>query len=140
MNLSDQIEIRTVSVTDILPIRHQVMWPDKPLNFVKVPEDEQGLHYGLFSENKLVSVISIFTNGKEAQFRKFATLSQEQGKGYGSFLLRYIISELANKSIDRIWCNARVEKIDFYMKFGMKSTPQTFHKSGIDYVIMEKIL
>jgi predicted GNAT family N-acyltransferase len=140
MEIAEHIEVKTLNVDDIIPIRHQVMWPDQPLDFVKIPEDKLGIHYGLFDQGRLTSVVSVFINGQEAQFRKFATLSEDQGKGYGSHLLRHLFSELSNKDIDRVWCNARVEKTDFYKKFGMVSTSQTFHKSGIDYVIMEKIL
>ncbi|MFC0263778.1 GNAT family N-acetyltransferase [Fontibacter flavus] len=140
MDSADHIEIKTLNIDDIIPIRHQVMWPDQPMDFVKIPEDKLGTHYGLFDQGRLTSVVSVFINGQEAQFRKFATLSEEQGKGYGNHLLRHLFSELANKDIDRVWCNARVEKSDFYKKFGMVSTGQTFCKSGMDYVIMEKFL
>ena len=37
-------------------------------------DDEDGLHFGLFNKEKLVSVVSLFIDGEEAQFRKFATL------------------------------------------------------------------
>lgn len=61
-------------------IRHEVMWPDKSFEYIILEDDEDGLHFGLFNKEKLVSVISLFINGEEVQFRKFATLQQEQGK------------------------------------------------------------
>ena len=86
--------IKEVSVDQILPIRQQVMWHDKSIDFVRVPEDENGIHFGLFVEENLISVVSVFIHGQEAQFRKFATLEQFQGKGYGSRLLEYIFDFL----------------------------------------------
>ena len=120
------------------PIRQQVMWPDKPLDYVKLDQDDQGLHLGLKVEGKLVSIISAFIRGNEAQFRKFATLTEEQGKGYGSHLLSYLIAELEEQGIEKIWCNARQEKAGFYARFGLMQTAKTFSRGGIKYVIMEK--
>lgn len=131
--------IKEVSIEQILPIRQQVMWPDKPIDFVRVPEDENGIHFGLFVEENLISVVSVFIQGQEAQFRKFATLEQFQGKGYGSKLLQYIFDFLEAKNTNRIWCNARISKAVYYQKFGMTTTPATFEKEGMEYVVMEKI-
>ena len=121
-------------------IRHKVMWPDRPLNYVKLPNDPEGIHYGLFVEKELISIVSVFINEREAQFRKFATLQKYQGSGYGSKLLSFTLSELQQKHVEKIWCNARVEKSAFYERFGLQLTDSTFTKGGIDYVIMEKII
>lgn len=130
--------IKEVSVDQILPIRQQVMWPDKSIDFVRVPEDENGIHFGLFVEENLISVVSVFIHGQEAQFRKFATLEQFQGKGYGSRLLEYIFDFLEGKKVTRIWCNARTSKAGFYQKFGMVETEVIFQKEGMAYVVMER--
>ncbi|MEH7225363.1 GNAT family N-acetyltransferase [Bacillus sp. JJ1566] len=121
-------------------VRHKVMWPDRDFDYIKVDEDDVGFDFGLFVEDKLISVISVFTNHNEAQFRKFATLQAEQGKGYGSRLLDYVIKEAKNRDLKRIWCNARKNKVDFYKKFGLQETTFTFTKGGKSYVIMEKDL
>ncbi|WP_324027540.1 GNAT family N-acetyltransferase [Maribacter sp. BPC-D8] len=133
-------KIIQITSKETLPIRHQVMWSTKPLDYVKLPNDHEGLHYGLILGNELISVISLFINDGEAQFRKFATLENYQGKGYGSLLLNEIMQISANQSLTRIWCNARQNKTDFYIKFGMTITEKTYVKSGIDFVVMEKIL
>ena len=132
-------KIIEITADETLPIRHQVMWPNKPIDYVKLPNDNEGLHFGLFLDKKLISVISLFINDGEAQFRKFATLENYQGKGYGSILLNEIIQVAGKKSLKRIWCNARTNKMDYYKKFGMVVTDSTFRKGGLDYVIMERI-
>ncbi|MFD0693063.1 GNAT family N-acetyltransferase [Paenibacillus sp. GCM10027628] len=119
-------------------IRHIVMWPDRDLSFVQLNNDDEGYHYGLFTEDRLVSVISLFLDQDGAQFRKFATLEQEQGKGYGSFLLHHIMEEARSLGAKRIWCNARLSKAAFYKKFGLAETTDIFMKNEIPYVIMEK--
>ncbi|WP_243835372.1 GNAT family N-acetyltransferase [Maribacter spongiicola] len=133
------LKIIEITSQQTLSIRHQVMWPTKPLDYVKLPNDNEGLHYGLVLCNELISVISLFINDGEAQFRKFATLENCQGKGYGSLLLNEIMQIAANQSLTRIWCNARQNKTDFYTKFGMTITEKTYVKGGIDFVVMERV-
>lgn len=132
--------IKQISPQETWPIRHQVMWPEKPITYVKLPNDDEGRHFGLFSQDKLIAVISLFINGNETQFRKFATLREEQGKGYGTALMQFILKTTAELATEIVWCNARADKTYFYEKFGMQKTDKQFTKGGIDYIIMEKQL
>ncbi|MCC3359285.1 GNAT family N-acetyltransferase [Bacillus sp. REN16] len=132
--------ITTIDKEKAWEIRHKVMWPDKDFDYIKVKDDDVGIHFGLLEQDKLISVISLFINNKEAQFRKFATLQNEQGKGYGSRLIDYVIKEAKDRNLEKIWCNARQNKIGFYKKFGLQETNVTFTKGGKSYVIMEKDL
>jgi GNAT superfamily N-acetyltransferase len=130
--------ITTVDKEEAWELRHKVMWPDKDLDYIKLEDDDLGTHFGLFKEDILISVISLFISNEEGQFRKFATLQQEQGKGYGSILLDYVIMEAKNRGVKRIWCNARENKVNFYKKFGLQESNYRFTKGGKSYVIMEK--
>ena len=131
-------EIREIKAEGTWPMRHKVMWPDQPLDYVILPQDEEGLHYGLFKEGKLISVISLFIDMEEAQFRKFATATEAQGNGYGSALLFHLLETAKKLGMKRIWCNARTDKASYYERFGLSKTHQHFKKGGIDYVIMER--
>jgi len=131
------MEIKQISYQSTWPIRHQVMWPDKPIDYVKLSTDAEGLHLGLFVEDRLVSIVSAFLEKHVAQFRKFATLQEEQGKGYGSQLLSHLLSELKAMEVTRIWCNARAEKASYYQRFGLNQTDKYFSRGEIKYVIME---
>lgn len=114
------------------------MWPDRDLDYVKLEKDSEGIHLGLFINEQLVSIISLFIDGEKAQFRKFATREEEQGKGYGSQLLIHLLKEAEKYPIAYIFCNARIERTAYYEKFGLKKTEQNFEKGGRKYVIMEK--
>ncbi|TKG97040.1 GNAT family N-acetyltransferase [Puteibacter caeruleilacunae] len=127
-----------ISSEDTLNIRHKVMWPDRSIEYVRVPNDDKGRHFGLFINDKMISVISLFVVDNVAQFRKFATLTDYQGKGYGTILLKEIIALVEREHLDKVWCNARVDKSGYYAKFGMTLTDEKFVKGGIEYVIMEK--
>nr|WP_294787091.1 GNAT family N-acetyltransferase [uncultured Flavobacterium sp.] len=131
------MEIKPISASDTWKIRHEVMWPDQPFEFVQLQEDDFGLHFGVFVENQLVSIVSCFVAGEEMQFRKLATLNSFQGRGIASALLAHIFEVAKQKEIKKIWCNSRKEKADFYQKFGMKVIGDTFTKAGQEFVIME---
>lgn len=132
------LQIRQITAAETWPLRHGVMWPDKPFAYVQLPDDDQGHHYGLFEGDRLVSVISLFVNGDLARFRKFATLTTHQRKGYGSRLLSYLMAQAEALGAARIWCSARVEAAPFYEKFGMREVGERFPYEGMPYVRMEK--
>jgi len=115
------------------------MWPEKPIEFIALDEDRKGIHFGLWKGVQIVSVISLFINEDEAQFRKFATALSEQSNGYGTLLMRHLMTYAENLKVKKIWCNARADKTSFYEKFGMRQTSKSFIKGGINYIIMEKI-
>lgn len=129
--------IKSIKPSDTWQIRHEVMWPDEHLAFVQLEEDQSGLHFGVFIEEKLVSIVSCFISENEMQFRKLATLQEFQGRGIASELLEYIFQLARKKDLRRIWCNARSNKKSFYEKLGMKDTFQTFSKAGQEFTIME---
>jgi len=134
---NDSMKIKEIDASEIWQIRHKVMWPDQPLEFVQLEEDSSGLHFGFHIDEKLVSIVSCFISDTEMQFRKLATLPEYEGQGIASELLESIF-ELANqKNLKRIWCNARADKKSFYEKLGMKDTFQTFSKLGQKFTIME---
>ena len=97
-----------------------------------------GLHIGVYENDELVSVMSIFLQGREIQFRKLATRLDMQGKGYGSALMKWLIDYANDMKFERLWCNARIGSISFYMRFGYTETDIAFSKNGYDYIVMEK--
>lgn len=130
--------IKQIAKEDTWKLRHTVLWPDKDLSFVQMKEDDNGLHFGLYEDHELISVLSLFINGHDAQFRKFATLTSDQGKGYGSLLLHHVLLESASLGATRIWCNARATKAGFYERFGLqKTTKEPFEKNGLLFYVME---
>ncbi len=132
------ITIKELPAEATWPIRHEVMWPNKEPEYVRLERDAAGTHFGLMENGQLVSVISVFVDDGEAQFRKFATLEGRQGRGHGTRLLQHVMGWLVAAGVSRVWCNARVDKAAFYQRFDMVRTDQTFVKGGLDYVMMER--
>ena len=134
------MEIKSIEASQTWQIRHEVMWPDQPFEFVQLEEDNLGLHFGVFDQEKLISIVSCFVMDDEMQFRKLATLEEFQGNGSASRLLHYILKLAKEKNLKKVWCNARTNKKSFYEKFGMKDTLKTFIKANQEFAIMEIIL
>jgi predicted GNAT family N-acyltransferase len=133
------IKIKEIHAKETYDLRHQVMWPNKPKEFVILNNDEEGLHLGLWKDANLIAVVSLFTKDRCAQFRKFATKASEQGNGYGTLLLNHLMQVISKKEIQKVWCNARADKTSFYEKFGLLQTSKSFTKEGVKYIIMEKV-
>ena len=130
--------VKVITKEQAWELRHAVMWPEEEFDYIKLPDDDEGIHYGLFEGRELVSAVSLFIQGKDAQFRKFATLSDRQNRGYGSRLLNAVLGEAKRKGAKHICCNARTNKIPFYEKFGLVRTNVVYRKGGQEYVVMER--
>jgi phosphoribosylformimino-5-aminoimidazole carboxamide ribotide isomerase len=134
-----------ISIEQIRPeltwrLRQQVLYPQQKLHEMEMDEDNDGYHFGAFRNNKLVGVVSLFQRGDDFQFRKFAVDASVQNMGIGSAMLLYLTNFVLNEEGKRLWCNARLSAIPFYLKHGFAQTGEHFSKNGFDYEILEKQL
>ena len=132
------LKIKEIKPLETLDLRHRILSPKKSIDSIILAEDDSGQHFGLFKDNQLISVISLFIENDTAQFRKFATENSEQNKGYGSILLNHIIEESLKNNVKNLWCNARVTALGFYEKFGFEVVSEKWIKNDIEYVKMER--
>lgn len=133
-------EIRPASLALVRDMRHRVMYPSLSPEAVILPDDESGTHLGLWADGRLVSVISCFDRGDSLQFRKFATETAMQGKGYGSAMLAFVMQDANARGKKKIWCNARVSATALYQKFGMTAVGEPWEQYGLAFIKMEKEL
>lgn len=129
--------IKNVPLQTIWEIRKEVMYPSFSLEEVKLIDDELGQHFGVYLNDEVLSIISIFIKNKELQFRKFATLEMHQRKGYGKQLLQYVFELAQDDNCNSIWCNARTTALGLYEKFGMKSFGETWIQDGHEFIKMK---
>lgn len=134
------MEMKEVPLDIIWQMRKEVMYPDFTIEQVKLPDDKEGLHLGVYEDEVPVSVVSVFVKNNQLQFRKFATLTACQGKGYGSRLLAYVMQLAQQQQCSAIWCNARVNAMAFYEKSGMEPVGERWWQHGYEFVKMEKQL
>lgn len=137
--------IRPITSEQTYPLRHAVLWPDKPFDYVKVENDAEGHHFGAFLDEELVAVISLFVNGNDAnpgraRFRKFAAHPDHQRKGIGTRLMEHITAEARRLGATTLWCDARLDAADFYKRFGMEAVSEVFYKGSIPYARFSRTL
>mgnify|MGYP003530879417 CR=1 FL=1 len=131
------IHIEQIAPNLTWPIRYQVMYPEHDLDFVKLENDDEGIHFGLYYNQKLTGIVSVFNEGKIYQFRKLAILEEAQGLGLGKKLMEAVIEYCKLQKAENLWCNARANAKDFYKRLGFKETETVFFKDGYDFIIMD---
>jgi len=132
-----------ISIEQIRPeltwrLRQQVLYPAQKLYEMELDEDNNGIHFGAFTDDALVGIISLFQQGSIFQFRKLAVLPEFQKTGIGNSLLNRVEEYVHSENGTMIWCNARTSAIGFYLKAGYNHTGRLFSKNGNDYEILEK--
>lgn len=147
------LQIRPISAAETVPLRHSVLWPEKPVSYVRLPEDVHGHHYGAFlspSDETPIAVISVFiealplaatlsasSSTAAARFRKFACEPSHQGRGIGTALLQHVFRVARSElGCSTIWCDARVSSSEWYERRGMHKFGEVFYKGPIEYTKM----
>ncbi|CAA7266079.1 unnamed protein product [Cyclocybe aegerita] len=154
------IQLDKITANQTLLLRHSVLWPEKDISEMVLPEDKTGKHYGAFLPHTgdPVAVISLFVeeapidknsdleatahssamvyrHPRAVRFRKFACEQQYQGKGIGTRLLTYALS-MARSELDVVmaWCDARTTALGWYQKRGFVAFGAAFYKGPVEYV------
>lgn len=140
LSISDLVKIYIEQIRPELTwrLRHQVLYPAQKLYEMELDQDQQGIHFGAFTDESLAGIISLFQNDNSFQFRKLAVLPEYQKMGIGNSLLNRVEEFAGVEGGTVIWCNARSSAIGFYMKAGYLHTGKLFSKNGLEYEILEK--
>lgn len=121
-------------------IRQLAMYPEQQILDMELPDDFEGVHFGLYHQYELTAVVSLFDDNGLAQFRKMAVLPTDQGRGFGQQLLQYLITYCQTQNIKTLWCNARLSAVGFYEKNGFVTVGEPFLRNHITYVKMEMLI
>jgi GNAT superfamily N-acetyltransferase len=121
-------------------LRRDVLYPGQKMFEMEMEEDINGIHFGAFKDDKLAGVVSLFQKGTDFQFRKLAVNPFVQKMGIGNNLLQYVTRYAEENGGTRVWCNARLSAIGFYLKSDFLQTGKLFSKNGYDYEVLEKII
>ena len=144
------MKIKKISSIETYPVRHEVLRKGKPIETCqfKGDDDENTTHFGLFLENKLVGIISIFKENNilfpelnQFQIRGMAVLEEFQGKGFGAELVKEAENHCISLNTDLIWFNARENAVPFYKKLNYIIIGDSFliPDVGIHFAMYKKI-
>jgi len=143
-------EIKEISAFETIIVRHPVLRFGKPIEGCQFEGDDLPTtsHFGLFYEDQLSAVISVFEEKSilffeenQFQIRGMAVLEQHQKKGFGEALLKYCENQIRNNKGEIIWFNARQTAIGFYEKYQYQKIGDGFEIAdiGIHYVLFKKL-
>lgn len=129
MDLEFAIEIKSVDVNRIRPLRHAELRKGQDFSTTSYLRDneESTFHMASILDSKIVTCATFYPQKskklnaiKPYRLRGMATDSNFQRKGYAQQLMRVAFLELKLKGADFLWCNARLVALDFYQSIGFK--------------------
>lgn len=130
-----EIKVKKITYLDTFPVRSAVLRQGKPIEtcFFLGDDAEDTTHFGLFKDNKLIGVASIFKFNNEYfeqknqfQLRGMAVLNEYQGFGFGNIILEEVCKFVFTKNTDVLWFNARENAVRFYKNFGFSTFGNSF--------------
>jgi len=123
----NKITINKIKYIDTFPVRSAVLRQGKPIETCFfLGDDAVGTtHFGLFIENNIIGVASVFTSNNENfdnktqfQLRGMAILEEYQSTGFGKLLIEEIFNFIESTQVELLWFNARETAVPFYEKLG----------------------
>jgi predicted GNAT family N-acyltransferase len=130
---------------DIINLRQNVLHPNGPVERVtyKPDIDPLAIHICIRKYGELVAVGSMLPEDEQEvrseamwRIRGMAVHFEMQGKGLGGLILTEmfeVLKTIESKTkvkVDLVWCNARVEALNLYTRFGFKVLDGEFDIPG----------
>jgi len=117
--------MRPATIDEILPLRHAVLRPGKPVSAAMFAGDELSEHVAAWDGGEVVGCATVFPDpwpGAEAapaepaawRLRGMAVEPSRQGSGIGRQVLAAAVQVAAAAGAPLIWANARVSALPFY--------------------------
>ncbi|RZJ49817.1 MAG: GNAT family N-acetyltransferase [Flavobacterium sp.] len=127
--------IKEIPSKETFIVRQPVLRKGKPVETCIFEGDdlEDTHHFGLYEEDELIGIISLFTKinsifaeKNQAQIRGMAVLESHQKKGFGEALVKHCENFCIEKDINLIWFNARTVAVGFYKKMNYQIVGEAF--------------
>lgn len=105
-------------------------------------------HFGLFNDENLTGIISLFNQSNpifaekfQAQIRGMAILDHHQKKGFGEALVKHCETYCKDNQTNLIWFNARTAAVGFYKKMNYQVLGEAFDIKdvGEHYLMFKKL-
>jgi ribosomal protein S18 acetylase RimI-like enzyme len=130
------MEVKRIQPEQAYDLRLRVLWPHKEKRencVVDIDNSEDAIHLGTFDGERIVAIGSLFRSDtpkiahtEKYRLRAMATDPEYRGQHAGEMLVRKAIEILRSKSIDVLWCDARLNAIGFYEKIGFKVIDEVY--------------
>ncbi len=142
--------IKNISINETFLVRHPALRAGKPIESCNFDGDELETtqHFGLFKDEKLIGVVSLFNNKNttfiypnQFQIRGMAILPKFQKQGFGQKLVNHCEEYIQDQKGTLIWFNARENAVSFYEKLLYKKVGDPFSIAdiGLHYLMKKEI-
>ncbi|MGF1511502.1 MAG: GNAT family N-acetyltransferase [Myxococcota bacterium] len=129
---NDCLEVATAD--DVLPLRHHVLRPMQGPEAAVYPHDDDArtLHLKIVNAQGVVAIGSVMPEGHADEpsggfrIRGMASVPEVRGRGFGSRILRALVSESARLGARYAWCNARIGAVTLYQRLGFAVVSERF--------------
>ena len=120
---------------DLSAVRRQVF-----INEQHVPEEMEWDDYDQVSTHYLSSigqsVVAVARLKPDGQLGRMAVLENYRNQGIGSELVHFILQDLNNKRIKKIYLNGQTTAVPFYKKLGFIEDGEDFYEANIPHLKM----
>lgn len=142
--------IKEIPALETFSVRQPVLRPGKSIESCHFEGDnlESTKHFGLFSNEKLAGIASLFEDStpllkekSQFQLRGMAVLPEFQKQGLGEALVKHAENDALERSGKIMWFNAREIAVAFYKKLGYEIIGDSFNIADIGkhYVMYKKL-
>lgn len=134
----DQIIIKKITPNNTYPLRLAVLKTCDEYEYKYQGDfDLDTIHFGAFLNTKLVGIVSVMKiadklfKGNQFQLRGMAVDTNFQGHTIGKKLVINVLHYCKIKQGTLLWCNARKNAVNFYLKQGFKIKGDVFHIQNV---------
>jgi len=132
--------ITQVTAEDCFGLRESILRPGQPKeNWIfEADDDPRTIHLAMKQDDEVVAIVSLLPEDKEGcpwRLRGMAVRENLRGQGVGEELLVTLLG-----MVDRgIWCTARKNVQEFYLKNGFEIFGDEFTMNDLPHVYMRRV-
>ena len=132
--------IERVIAEDCYALRESILRPGQPKEnwTFEADDDPRTIHLAMKDGEDIVAIVSLLPEVKEGcswRLRGMAVKEQLQGQGIGQQLLVTLLAMVK----DDLWCTARKDVHDFYLKNGFEVFGDEFVMNNLEHVLMRRV-
>jgi GNAT superfamily N-acetyltransferase len=134
-------DLRPIEAAATRPLRRRILRPGQAEHELVYPGDEEAdsLHVGAFDGDALLGVASVFRQSPEGappsptdwRLRGMAVVPEARRRGLGAALLAACERHARDRGGTRLWFNARVAALPFYLALGYEVFGEEYELPGI---------
>ncbi|MBL6996883.1 MAG: GNAT family N-acetyltransferase [Phycisphaerales bacterium] len=131
--------IERVTAKDCYGLRESILRPGQPkANWTFDADDNpQTIHLAIKQDDEIIAVVSLLPeekNGCQWRLRGMAVKEELRGHGVGQELIAALLAMVD----ERVWCTARKNVADFYLKNGFEIFGEEFTMNDMSHVYMRR--